>query len=130
MKEEKNYRIYIVLSQTYSVLARTIKSITHEKYSHISISFDENCDVCYENYLGELDIPVYSENPIVNELYKKLYSLEVVFGKYVDESGLEDLKNQIKYYASSIVSLKNNISEDMVLGEANIDQDYEKEFAM
>ena len=55
MKEEKNYRIYIVLSQTYSVLARTIKSITHEKYSHISISFDENCDVCYEIVNGKLE---------------------------------------------------------------------------
>lgn len=114
----------------YGYYDQESKSIVKNLNYKARHSFDENRDVCYENYLGELDIPVYSENPIVNELYKKLYSLEVVFGKYVDESGFEDLKNQIKYYASSIVSLKNNISEDMVLGEANIDQDCEKEFAM
>jgi hypothetical protein len=114
----------------YGYYDQESKSIVKNLNYKARHSFDENRDVCYENYLGELDIPVYSENPIVNELYKKLYSLEVVFGKYVDESGFEDLKNQIKYYASSIVSLKNNISEDMVLGEANMDQDYEKEFAI
>ena len=47
MEKEKNYKIYIVLSQTYSMLARTIKSITREKYSHVSIAFDENCDEMY-----------------------------------------------------------------------------------
>ena len=29
------------------MLARTIKGITHEKYSHISIAFDENCKEMY-----------------------------------------------------------------------------------
>ena len=47
MKQKKNYKIYVVLSQTYSILARTIKGITHEKYSHISIAFDENCKEMY-----------------------------------------------------------------------------------
>lgn len=93
-------------------------------------SFNSEMDVCYENYLGDLDIPINSNNPIINELYKKLYSLEVLFGKYVDEIGFEDIKNQIRYYASCIVSLKNNISDDMVLGESNLNDDFEKEFAM
>lgn len=93
-------------------------------------TFNAEMDVCFENYLGDLDIPINSENPLINELYKKLYSLEVLFAKYVDDIGFEDIKNQIRYYANCIVSLKNNISDDMVLGEASLNENYEKEFAM
>lgn len=93
-------------------------------------TFDSEKDVSYENYVGGLDIPIFSENPLVNELYKKLYSLEYIFSKYVDEDGLKDLINQVKYYASSIVSLKNSITSDMVLDEANLSENFEKEFAM
>ena len=39
--------IYIVLTQTYSVIARTIKLFTHDKYSHVSISFDKECKHMY-----------------------------------------------------------------------------------
>lgn len=111
----------------YDQESKTIVKNLNYKPRH---SFNSEMDVCYENYLGDLDIPIFSVNPIINELYKKLYSLEVLFGKYVDEVGFEDLKNQIRYYASCIVNLKNNINEDMVLGEANITDEFEKEFAM
>lgn len=47
MEKKNNYKIYIVLSQTYSFLARIIKSITDKKYSHVSIAFDENCNEMY-----------------------------------------------------------------------------------
>ena len=47
MVKKKDYKIYVVLSQTHSMLAKTIKSITHEKYSHISIAFDANCEEMY-----------------------------------------------------------------------------------
>ena len=111
----------------YDQESRSIVKNLNYKSRH---SFNGEMDVCYENYLGDLDIPINSENPLINELYKKLYSLEVLFGKYVDEVGFEDLKNQIRYYASCIVSLKNNISNDMVLGEASLSENFEKEFAM
>lgn len=39
--------IYIVLSQSYTVLARVIKLITKEKYSHVSLSFDKECENMY-----------------------------------------------------------------------------------
>ena len=93
-------------------------------------SFNGGIDISYESYVGEYSLPIMSENVLVNELYKKLYSLEVLFGKYVDEVGFEDLKNQIRYYASCIVSLKNDISNDMVLSESGLSENYEKEFAM
>ena len=40
-------KIYIVLSQSYTILARIIKMITKEKYSHVSISFDKECTNMY-----------------------------------------------------------------------------------
>lgn len=43
----KDKKIYIVLTQTYTGLARTIKAITRNKYSHISISFDKDCTHMY-----------------------------------------------------------------------------------
>ncbi len=39
--------IYIVLTQTYSGIARLIKLFTHDKYSHASISFDRECNHMY-----------------------------------------------------------------------------------
>lgn len=87
-------------------------------------------DISYESYFGEYSLPIMSDNPLVTELYKKLYSLEVLFGKYVDEQGFEDLKNQIRYYAASVVGLKNSISEDMVMGEARLSENYTEEFTL
>ena len=40
-------KIYIVLSQNYTVLSRIIKNITKNKYSHISISFNKECTDMY-----------------------------------------------------------------------------------
>lgn len=87
-------------------------------------------DISYESYLGEYSLPIMSNNALVTELYKKLYSLEVLFGKYVDEKGFEDIKNQIRYYATSVVSLKNSISEEMVMDEARLSENYNEEFAL
>ena len=114
----------------YGYYDQESKSIVKNLNYKARHTFNGEMDVCYENYLGDLDIPICSENPLINELYKKLYSLEVLFGKYVDEVGFEDLKNQIRYYASCIVSLKNDISNDMVLSESGLSENYEKEFAM
>ena len=90
----------------------------------------DGSDISYESYLGEYSLPIMSENTLVNELYKKLYSLEVLFGKYVDEKGFEDIKNQIRYYAASVVNLKNSISQDMVMDEARLSENYNEEFAL
>lgn len=93
-------------------------------------SFDGSKDISYESYLGEYSLPIMSENGLVNELYKKLYSLEVLFGKYVDEKGFEDIKNQIRYYASMIVSLKQSITDDMVMDEARLSGNLNEGFAL
>lgn len=93
-------------------------------------SFNGGRDISYESYIGEYSLPIMSENDLVNELYKKLYSLEVLFGKYVDEKGFEDIKTQIRYYASMIVSLKQSITSDMVMDEARIAGNLNEEFAL
>ena len=43
----ENKKIYVVLTQTYSGLARTIKYFTKDTYSHASISFDKVCNEMY-----------------------------------------------------------------------------------
>lgn len=40
-------KIYIVFSQTNTVLSKVIKLITRNKYSHVSISFDKRCETMY-----------------------------------------------------------------------------------
>ncbi len=42
-----SYKIYIVLTQSYTLLARLIQKVTNGKYSHISLSFDEECTDMY-----------------------------------------------------------------------------------
>ena len=42
----------------------------------------------------------------------------------------EDIKNQIRYYASMIVSLKQSISQDMVMDEARLAGNLNEGFAM
>ena len=42
-----NKKIYIVLSQNYTILSRIIGNVTKDKYAHISISFNKQCtDMC------------------------------------------------------------------------------------
>ncbi len=43
----KNKKVYLVLTQTYSGIARTIKAITKKKYSHASLSLDKDCNKMY-----------------------------------------------------------------------------------
>ena len=67
-------KIYIVLSQSYSILAKTIKLFTKDKYSHISISFNEDCTNMYS--IGRK----YKYCPFVGKymnesIYKGLYSI-------------------------------------------------------
>ncbi len=67
-------KIYIVLSQSYSILAKTIKLFTKDKYSHISISFNKDCTNMYS--IGRK----YKYCPFIGKymnesIYKGLYSV-------------------------------------------------------
>ena len=139
-KLKDNTAIFVVDSRELAPLFSNIDEYLFGTYSNEN-GIDRNLnyrsrhefdgkDISYESYLGEYSLPIMSDNALINELYKKLYSLEVLFGKYVDEQGFEDIKNQIRYYASSVVSLKNSISEDMVMDEAKLSENYNEEFAL
>ena len=85
-------RVYIVLSYTGTILSRLVKIWTREKYSHVSISLDENLEQMYS--FGRL----YPYNPFIGRFlheqrdkgtlkrFKKttsvIYSLEVTDYQY------------------------------------------------
>lgn len=66
-------KIYIVLSQSYSMLAKTIKLFTKDKYSHISISFNEDCTNMYSIGRKYKYCP-FIGNYMNESIYKGLYS--------------------------------------------------------
>lgn len=47
MNKQNKKKIYIIFSQNNTVLARIIKLITRNEYSHVSLSFDEKCRTMY-----------------------------------------------------------------------------------
>lgn len=68
------YKIYIVLTQSYNLLARLIKIVTKDKYSHVSLSFDEKCTDMYSigrKYTHYPFIGVYKNESI----YKGVFNL-------------------------------------------------------
>lgn len=54
-----NRKVYIVLTQTYTNIARIIKSITKDKYSHASLSLDPKCDKMYSFGRKYIYFPFY-----------------------------------------------------------------------
>ena len=56
MNEKK---IYILLTQTYTTIARIIKIITKDKYSHASISLDIKCNNMYSFGRKYIYFPFY-----------------------------------------------------------------------
>ncbi len=52
-------KVYIVLTQTYTTLARIIKSVTRDKYSHASLSLDPKCDKMYSFGRKYIYFPFY-----------------------------------------------------------------------
>lgn len=52
-------KIYIVLTQTNTGVARIIKKITHDTYSHVSLSFDPKCLTMYSFGRKYVHFPLY-----------------------------------------------------------------------
>lgn len=95
--------IYIVYSQTYTILARIIKFSTKEKYSHVSISLNKNCTEMYSfgrKYYWNPFIARFVCESINKGLYKKrkkclikIYSVKVSNEQF---EYLKDLINEFK----------------------------------
>jgi len=98
-KETRNKKIYIVFSQTNTVLSRIIKFITKNEYSHVSISFNKNCKTMY-SFGRKYDInPFYGIFKIenINEgLFKKTNAKIAIYEIEVNDIIYRNIKRNIK----------------------------------
>ena len=97
MNEKK---IYIVLTQTYTTIARIIKSITKDKYSHASISLDIKCNNMYSFGRKYIYFPFYGIF-LIEDLRKGLFirnknALVVIYEIKVTKKQYNKIKDKIK----------------------------------
>ena len=97
MNEKK---IYIVLTQTYTTIARIIKSITKDKYSHASISLDIKCNNMYSFGRKYIYFPFYGIF-LKEDLRKGLFSrnknaLIAIYEIKVTKKQYNKIKDKIK----------------------------------
>ena len=95
-----NKKVYIVLTQTYTTLARIIKSITKDKYSHASLSLDPKCDKMYSFGRKYIYFPFYGIF-LKEDLRKGLFSrnknaLVAIYEINVTEYQYNKIKEKIK----------------------------------
>lgn len=90
-----NKEIYIVLSQSYTMLSRIIKKITKARYSHVSISFDKSCTSIYSigrKYTYWPFSGIYKEESIYSGVYKANKKSEVlIYELKVNDSQYENI---------------------------------------
>lgn len=93
-------KIYIVLTQTYTTLARIIKSVTKDKYSHASISLDSKCNKMYSFGRKYIYFPFYGIF-LKEDLRKGLFSrnknaLVALYEVNVSKYQYNKIKDKIK----------------------------------
>lgn len=95
-----NKKIYIVLTQTYTSIARIIKKITHDQYSHVSISFDKNCTTMYSfgrKYINFPMLGIFKEEDINKGLFvRNKNSLIAIYEVNVTSHQYKRIKQKIK----------------------------------
>ena len=93
-------KIYIVLTQTGTLLSRTIKLCTGKEYNHVSIALDEELEQLYS--FGRVNpynafIGGFVHEGIDRGTFKRFYKTETqVFEKTVTDAQYEKLKVNIK----------------------------------
>ena len=91
--------IYIVLTQTYSVIARTIKLFTHDKYSHVSISFDKECKHMYSFGRKYKYFPfygVFNHEELDKGLFTNKGSLIAIYEVKISRKKYNRIKKKVK----------------------------------
>ena len=101
--------IYIVLSHSGTKISNLINLFTHDKYSHISLSFDKKCNLMY-SFGRKYDLfpfyGVFKEENIKENLFVKkdnsimaIYELKVTKKKYKKiKYKIEEIKKGNKGY--------------------------------
>lgn len=98
-KKTTNKKIYIVFSQTNTLLARIIRFITKNEYSHVSISFDEKCRTMYSfgrKYVNNPFYGVFKIENINDGIFKKTNAKVAIYEVEVSEEKYENIKKNIK----------------------------------
>lgn len=94
-------KIYIVLTQTHTALARVIRLITKDKYSHASISFDPECNKMYS--FGRKYYPMFWYGTFKEENIN-----ERIFKEYSgNEMTIYELKISDKQYKNIMKNIEN-----------------------
>ena len=98
-------KIYIVLSQSYTILARIIKMITKEKYSHVSISFDKECTNMYTIGRRWTRWP-FSGKYMSESIYKGVYKINkkaelLIYELEVTSYQYKNIKKLLNKYGNS-----------------------------
>jgi len=99
MNKQNKKKIYIVFSQTNTILARIIKLITKNEYSHVSLSFDEKCKIMYSFGRKYDSNPFYGIFKIenINEgLFKKTNAKIAIYELDISEKTYKNIKRNIK----------------------------------
>lgn len=97
----ENNKVYIVLTQTYSSIARIIKLITHDTYSHASLSLDLDCKKMYSFGRKYLYFPFYGVF-LHEDLNRGLLAKKNAIMSIYEVNVSEDQYNRIKSKINSI----------------------------
>ena len=99
MKKNNSKKIYIVLTHTYSIVSKIIKSITKEKYSHISISLDEKCNKMYSfgrKYRYFALYGVFKKEDLKKGIFKNKNSIISIYELSISKEKYDNIVNKIK----------------------------------
>lgn len=123
--------IYLVMSQTGTMLSRTIKFFTGKQYNHISISLDDNLTCMYSFGRKNPNNPfigVLVEEGINKGTFKKFYKTQckVIEIELTDEQ-YESVYQNIKKMLKEKEKYKYNIL-GLVLALFNIERHHETKF--
>ena len=91
-------KVYLVLTQTYSGVSKTIKYITHDKYSHASISFDPKCEEMYSfgrKYRYFPLIGIFLKEELTKGLFKNKGALISIYEIDITEEQFEKIRNKV-----------------------------------
>lgn len=101
----KMKEIYILLTDTGSVLTRLIKTYTHRPYNHVSLSFDPDLDTLYSFGRKNPNNPFFAgfvEESIYRGTFKKFKNTKCMVLKYaVSEFHYEQLQDNIHYFVEN-----------------------------
>lgn len=100
MEEGKSKKLYVVVSQTGTVLSRILKVITKKEYNHVSLSLDESLEPMYAFARRWAYIPFYGafvkESRFRGTFYRFSGTKAIVLAVSVSEEQYEKAKEKLE----------------------------------